>query len=303
MLPRAPAYDRALTQARVLERIERGWTLRQLEREPGFPACATLMRWGRQDPGFRQRMAQARNWRNGLRTEARWARTAFNPVIAEAFLLEIRRGTPVVELIRRPESPNRRTLNEWKRQRPEFAGAILEAARFSRSLRGRRWRFDRAVADMIVRRVYRGETIEALWADRTMPGQVTMTRWRRERPDIDAAVKLAAREGSRRRSRALGAPKPQAVEAILRHIRRGGSIRGAERLSAAPSLRTIYRWRREWPDFARDLYWAQTERDERLMDQAMMIAEACTAETVENDRARIGELHRRLGRVAPKGRR
>jgi transposase-like protein len=297
------AYPRAETQARIVARVEVGWTVRALAREPGFPCVKTVMRWRREDEGFAQRLAGARNLRNGVWTEARWARTAFDPVRAEAFLLEVRRGTPVEALLRRPEWPSRRGLNAWKRQRPAFAAEILEAARFSQSFGRRRWQFDWTLADEIVRRVHRGETLAAVSADPGLPGPVSLARWRRERPEFDAALRLAAKDGFRRLRRARGAPPPQVVKAIVRHIRRGGSISSAVRQPGMPGAATVYRWRDRWPDFARDLYWAQVERDERLRDQALMIAETCTPETIGAARARLADIYGRLGRMTPKPRR
>jgi hypothetical protein len=79
-------------QARVLARIEAGYTGRGLSELGGYPCRRTLWRWAREDSGFAAQLARARDWRRGVRREAALGREATDEGRAEAFLLRVRRG-------------------------------------------------------------------------------------------------------------------------------------------------------------------------------------------------------------------
>jgi hypothetical protein len=291
------SYARAETQARVLARIEAGYTARGLSELGGYPCRRTLWRWARQDPGFAAQLARARDWRRAVRREAALAREAFDEGRAEAFLLRVRRGETVRALVRTPGQPNRDVLDAWKRLRPDFARALAAAARFSAELREPDWPFDQAAADRIVVRVSRGEELRAIEKEPGAPGRVALRRWRRRHPEFAAALKLAGLAGHQGRMAGRRLCTPALTARIAAHVRRGGSLASASGLDGAPHRVTLYGWMRTRPDFAREIRWAQAERDDRLLDRALEVVEGSTPQTAAADRVRLGALRRRMGQV------
>jgi len=288
MRPPTPAYPRAAMQAQVLARIESGMSHAAIETLPGYPSRQTIHRWAKADPDFARNLAYARAWAAGERGGRAIAARAYDPARAEAFLLAIRRGTPVRELVKLPEWPNRDRLNAWKRERPDFAQAIVASARFSREVRGPAWgRFDQAVADRIVLRVRKGETVPQVASDPDMPGETALRRWRRRRPDFDTALTWAKLAGHRRRMHARCACTPELTEAIARHLIHGGSLRSAaQTVPGCPHPVTLYGWTRRHPQFAEDIAAAKSFRDDMLVDR------------IADSEGRDGALRKRLGQVS-----
>ena len=252
-----PAYPRKEMMVRVCEAVEKGWRLEQLAQRPGWPSRQTIYRWTLADPAFAQRLKYAREWRHGLKVSAT-AGPVFDPERAEAFLLEVKRGHAVRDLVRRPEWPNRDRLNRWKSERPDFAAALVEAARLAHRMRLRRWEFyDEAVADQIIRRVASGETMAEIEAARGLPDKVNIRRWKRLRPDFAKALRLAQRGGHIRRS---AKPCPPALfDHILTRMVTGASLRQVAQAPGIPHYVTLMAWQRRDPEFARMLAWAREE--------------------------------------------
>ena len=129
MRRRHPPYDLAPMQARVIERLEAGMTVKGVAQIPGFPSKHTLYRWGWEDAGFAQRMARAQAWGRGARQENRNAAELYDEAKAQAFLIQVRLGEPIRRLVRtrgwpsRENLPSRSTLYEWMKTSPESPGA------------------------------------------------------------------------------------------------------------------------------------------------------------------------------------
>lgn len=265
------AYPRAAMQAQVIAVIERGMRQAVMASLPSYPSRQTIYRWARADPGFAQNLAIARAWAAGERRGRAIAAGAYDPTRAEAFLLAVRRGTPVRALVRRPEWPSRERLNAWKRERPDFAKALADAALFARDGRDPDWtRFDQAVADQVVLRLSKGETVPQLSRDPHMPGETALRRWRRRYPEFDTVLKIAKGAGHRRRMQNRSACTPALTEAIAHHIIHGGSLRSAARSVAnAPHHVTLYAWTRRHRDFATEIAAAKRFRDDMLVDRIL----------------------------------
>jgi hypothetical protein len=292
------AYPRAEMQARVIERLEAGAPMRVLERQPGFPSRQTLYRWGVADPDFARRLDRARAWGRGLRTSAA-AGPVFDAPRAEALLLAVRRGAAVRDLVRRPEGPNRELLNRWKRERPDFAAELVEAARLAKRVRDwePKWPYDEGLADRLVLRAMRGETLPQLMADPAMPGKAALTRWRRRHPEFAGALRMAATIGQRRRVTERRR-RPELLDAILDHVLHGGSLRtAADIVPGAPHRVTLCGWVKTDPVFAKHLQLAKQMRDQMIMDLALDIARSATRDSVAVDAARFAALRQRLGQL------
>lgn len=243
-----PAYPRATMMAAVCDALERGAVLREIAARPGWPSRQTLHRWSVADPAFAARLAEARNLRRGLRTEGR---PGFDPAIAEAFLLRVRRGEPVRRLVRAPGMPNRERLTRWKAERPDFAAALAAAARFSREIRDRAWtRYDPAAAEAVIARVNAGEPMAQVCADPDLPGETALRRWRAREPDFARALAAAQRAGHRRRMAGRRRLTPILRTAIVARLSNGESLRQVSMAPGMPHYTTLMAWRRTDPAFA-----------------------------------------------------
>jgi len=292
------AYPRAEMQARVIERLEAGQPMRVLEQQPGFPKRQTLHTWAKSDPDFGRRLAAARAWGRGVRVSAT-AGPVFDAGRAEAFLVKVRLGEAIKDLVKRPEGPKRLLLNRWRRERPDFEAALKAAVLTARRFHGRRrgWPYDEALADRIVLRVSHGETLPALMKDPAMPGKDALARWRGSHPEFAAALKLASRSGFRVRMRAWRR-KPELLAAIVEHIQGGGSVRSAAmNVPGAPTAGNLWTWQRTDPEFAEDIAWAKRMRDEVIMDRALDLAQRATAKSAARDAARFAQIRQRLGQL------
>lgn len=298
-----PAYPRTEMERRICEAVEAGATLAELETRPGFPCRLTVYRWAKDSPAFAQRLKDARVWRRGARIEARTAATAFSASLAEAFLLRVRRGEAVRDLVRQPGQPSREILNAWKRERPAFARDLAAAVRFARELRPGHWdRYDEAAADEIIVRLSHGEPMPKVLADPTLPGAEPLRRWRRSRPEFDRAIRTAQLAGQRLRMRRRRRLTPKLQMEIVERIGRGASLHAISKLPGMPHYVTLYGWLRRDPEFARLVRAAAREREQLLLQKASDIAEAATPATAARAQRRIGEIRKQLGRMAPKRR-
>jgi hypothetical protein len=267
------AYPRAEMQARVIERLEAGMPLRVLEKQPGFPKRQTLHTWGKADPDFAVRLARARAWGKGMRVSA-MAGPVFDAARAEALLVQVRLGWALKDLVKRPEGPKRLLLNRWRRERPDFDADLKAAVWSARKFHGRQkgWPYDEALADRIILRVRRGETLPQVMADPAMPGKDALARWRHSHPEFAGALELAGRSGFRARARARRRT-PELLAAIVAHIEQGGSVRSAAMtVPGAPNISNLRRWLKTDRAFAQDVAWAKQMRDERMADTVLEIA-------------------------------
>ena len=252
-----PAYPREVMQGRICAAVEAGATLGRLAGRPGWPSRQTVYRWTLEDPDFARRLNEARGWRRGLGVDAG---PVFDEALASAFLLRVRRGEAVRDLVRREGMPNRDRLDRWKRERPDFAAELEVAARFSQDLRPLAWaRFDEAAADAIVARVAAGMPLPQVLAEPDLPGETAVRRWRAREPDFDKAVRTAQRAGHRRRMAGRVKLTPMLSDYILKRLTTGASLLQVSRAAGMPHYVTLMAWRRRDPEFARMLAWGRRE--------------------------------------------
>jgi hypothetical protein len=239
-----PAYPREAMQRQICAAVEAGARLRPLAERPGWPSRQTIHRWATENPDFARRLKDARAWRRGLITCAQ-AGPVFDEVLASAFLLRVRRGAAVRELVRESGQPNRDRLNRWKQERPDFAAELAASARFSHALRGPRWaRFDEATSDVIIARVAAGTPLPQVLADPDLPGETAVRRWRARRPDFDKALRTAHLAGHRRRMAGRVKLTPELFEHILERLVAGASLLQVSRDPGMPHYVTLMAWRR-----------------------------------------------------------
>lgn len=253
-----PAYPTpALLKAEIVRRVRGGETVKAIcAGDPRMPCAESVSIWARRDPAFAAEMADARR-------RGDWARRfAYDEAVAEAFFVRVRAGARIGDLIGRPGMPGAATYRYWRRTQVAFQWELarLRGLRYER-LKGivsrRRWEvFDPAVADRILVRTARGEGwARFLDADPDVPHRQAADRWRRQHPEWAAAMRIAISVGRRARARmrmrlerdAIGA---RACEAIAVE---GESLRSLARRRDMPSAATFYKWKRLFPDFARQV--------------------------------------------------
>jgi len=278
----ARAYADTHPQARqqILDRVAAGEAMADICAEPGMPSHASLHAWTRADPNFAAALTNAR-----LRGDRS---LAFDEAKARALLARLAAGEGIVSILRDPAMPSRRVYRHWRATQGEFAGEVWRLNRVTFAERARRgaarWRpFDQALADQIVVRVSRGETLEAMLNNgQGLPSRNVVFRWRKAEPQFDQALRIAVRVAGRRRGQDRRTCPDYLVEAICEGIAEGGTLNTLSALPDMPCKATLYAWMRTRPDFAEAVGRAKEERKARRVVDA------------EYER-----LRRRLGAASP----
>ncbi|MBU1376949.1 MAG: hypothetical protein KKE02_03455 [Alphaproteobacteria bacterium] len=297
-MPSYAAADRARITDFIFDRLASGLSLAQIAALPGHPSQRTLLRWARADPHLAALIA------HGRAVCRPRERHPFNPTRAADLLLRVRRGEPLSRLLRRPDLPNRRALDAWKRQDPAFAADLEAAKAFADPERRRyghrraRMPFDQAVADRIMLAVLRGATLAQLHRDPSLPGATGLKRWCAADPDFDAALRSAMKIGFPARRRAgAQALCAQLTHEIVRRIADGASLFSLGREPGMPCADTLYNWVREHPAFAIEIAEACQFRDWMLADQAQAIAERLAPADLATARRAVGAINQKLGQL------
>jgi hypothetical protein len=244
-------YPRAAMKARIIALLEGGYSCVGIAALAGSPSARTMLLWAKADPVFAAQLTAARAWGRGVRRGAFNTSQLYDADRARALLERVRRGETLARLTRTPGQPNAAVLTLWKRLAPDFAAALRAAVCDGRRARPRKWRFDQAMADALVVRVARGERLAALLRDPAMVSEGALVRWRRGRPDFDAALRTAVRVA--RPGRAAWRPglTDEVTEAVVDHILAGGTLTSAARTPGVPQWSgTLWRWMRSRPAFA-----------------------------------------------------
>ncbi|HVI32049.1 hypothetical protein [Phenylobacterium sp.] len=300
MNPRTrPTYSRAQAQARLLARVEAGWTAEVLAAEPGMPGRSTVKRWAQADPdGFGARLKEAQAQGRAVRRAARRVAWPFHEARAEALLAAVRRGGRLADLLRDPGGPDRASLRAWTIERPDFAARLAEAKAFARAHGPAPWPYDEATADRVVLRAMRGARLAEIAADPALPGLRALRGWRRRHPEFDGALRAALKAGARLRGARRSACTPELTERVAALVLAGHSLAAVARLPGMPHPVTLNVWFARRPAFRHAVETARRVRDEALMEEALATALACGPLGVPAARARVAALNRRLGQLS-----
>lgn len=284
--------DAARLKAEILARTGAGEPLHRVCATPGAPSYDTVRTWAKADAAFGEALATAR-------LQGSWRRLwTFDEARAAAFLARARAGEPVKSLCGQPGMPSRVEYMRWKVSQPPFAEAafaLLQRRNAQLGERGgaRRRPFDPALADRIVVRLNKGAKLrDVLAADPELPGAVVLTRWRREQPELDRAIRAV--HAARKRATA---PVPQArIDAVADHIVQGGSLASFARRPGAPSKYVLRGWMRD-PRFATAVTQACEHREDWYHDQIQLIAERMSGASARDLDRTMGPLKRQLVRL------
>lgn len=286
-------------RAPILERLAAGERLRDICAEAGMPDASSVRGWMRRDAGFAAEVALAR-----VRGDFR-RRFACDEAVARAALARLAAGARVGEVLADPAMPSRATWRYWLATQGWFAEEVgrlkgVKAAERALRMRSRRRAFDRAVAERVYVRCWKGERLRAVLAsDPAFPSLAVFARWRREDREFDAMMRFVfdgwrKKRGRPDRGRAL---TPALEAAILAGIIEGGSLRSLSRRADMPCARTLYRWCRTRPDFAAAVAQACVDREDIYHDRILAIAEAVRPGGVGAARKAMAPLNAQLVRL------
>lgn len=287
----------SLIKAAIVERVTMGETVKAICAEPGMPTAASVQVWRRADAAFAEALRLAR-----LRSDFR-RRMAFDPVKAEAFLVRVRAGDRIRDLLARPGMPSQHTYTYWTRMEASFQEELwrlkqMRNADRVRRLEGRFRVFDQAVADRIQLRVMRGEVLRRmLETDPTLPCRAVVHRWRKERPDWDGALKTAFRWGRHARGRTPPMRTPELTDKIVAGIVTGGSLRSVAREPGMPAAGTLYGWVKRDADFAAEVAQACDWREDWYLDQMEIILDEAGPMTGKALRQQLAPLRTQYARL------
>ena len=281
----------------ILDRMAAGERLKAICAEPGMPCCESVMGWVRRDPDYGEMYA------NAVR-RGEWRRLyQFDDAKAAAIISRLAAGETIGSILRDPAMPGRRTYTYWRRTQVGFQEE-LHRVKSSREdlrvagLRGRYREFDRAVAERLYVRLWKGERLrKVLASDKAFPSLAVLERWRREQPEFDRMLRFVLKGWSRRRGRERCLCTPELTDAIVAQIREGASLRSLSVRQDMPSAGALYKWVRARPDFAAEIAEACEDREDWYLDQIAAIAERALPGTVKATRRAMAPLNSQLARL------
>jgi hypothetical protein len=193
-------------------------------------------------------------------------------------------------------------------------GEVVAAAARSaaaRSVAGRQVAapYSRAVEAAVCGRLASGESLRAICSEPGMPHRSSVMRWMKKKPRFRAKIE-AARAASGWYSIVGGRPpiwSEVTAQEIFARLVKGESLVSICDDPSMPGWGTVWKWRRDRPEFDRAVVLAREAKTERLVDQGMAIADAVTPEMAHATRVRLAQLRwtascwmpGRYGRVKP----
>ena len=121
-----PPYDEA-TGDRIVMRIRRGETLRQVCRDPAMPPYTVVRRWRRAHPDFDAALKAHKA--HAFRAQMA-ARAGPTPRLTAEIGRRLAAGASFASLCARPDMPHLTTFNRWRRHHPAFAAEVDAACKF-----------------------------------------------------------------------------------------------------------------------------------------------------------------------------
>lgn len=117
----------------------------------------------------------------------------FSAAVARRLCLRVESGESLRAICADPDMPHRSTVRDWMRQAPAFRKAI-ERARSAAGWHfgpGRRPLWNDQTAREVCMRVAAGEALSKVCDDPDLPSVAVVYKWRSERPEFNAQLRLA----------------------------------------------------------------------------------------------------------------
>jgi len=172
----------------------------------------------------------------------------------ERVIERLEAGWSVRALAREAGFPSHQTLHTWGRADPGFARRLAAARAWGRGMRVSATAgpvFDAARAEALLVKVRLGGALKDLVKRPEGPTRLLLNRWRRERPDFDAALKEAVWSARCFHGRQKGWAYDEALgDRIVLRVSRGETLPQIMADPGMPGRDALERWRRDHPDFA-----------------------------------------------------
>ena len=186
------------------------------------------------------------------------------------------------------------------------AGAAAEAAGTdgARCASGRKRpvRWSEPLAERLLARLADGEMLYRLCAEPGMPTPEGVAKWRKDRPDFAARLAAARKAGGRPEgSRGPVSTFCEGIaEEVFQRVCEGQALTRIGEDPTMPCVWTIFRWRRERPQFDQTVALAMRIRAERLCDEGLELSAAATPDTAYLTDVRLKHLRWTTGVMAPR---
>ncbi|MGH6964203.1 MAG: hypothetical protein ACREE0_06950 [Phenylobacterium sp.] len=163
-----------------LARVAAGERIRDLLSKPGMPSQKTYQYWRRTEASFAEEL-----WRlKGLRDQARGERLrgryrAFDQATADQILVRVARGGLLKRVLAAdPALPCRAVVYRWRKEEPEWDGALKVAFQVGRRERGHpRALRTPQMTEAILDRIVMGGSLRSIGREPGMPKTRTLESW------------------------------------------------------------------------------------------------------------------------------
>lgn len=151
-------------------------------------------------------------------------------------------------------------------------------------------------------RLAAGELLYVICREPGMPTPEAVAKWAKAKPAFGQALVSARRAGGR----AAGTRGPvdticaEVAEEVFQRLCEGWSLTRIGADPAMPSLSTLMRWRRRFPDFEELMQLGMRVRAERMADEGWEMAMEATPETAYLTHVRLSHLRWFAGVMAPR---
>lgn len=158
----------------------------------------------------------------------------------------------------------------------------------------------RGVVRAIGGRLAEGESLASICADPSMPDHATVGRWAaRSRGFASVLLKMRPQDGG---------PKPGArttycretAQAIFERLCDGEGVLSICKDPLMPAYSTVWKWRRDYPEFDEAVALARDIQAERFFDKGTEICDAVTPGTATAARVQLTHIRWQAGKLAPK---
>jgi hypothetical protein len=150
-------------------------------------------------------------------------------------------------------------------------------------------RFSARVARAVCARVAAGESLVSICSEPGLPSRNSLANWARRHPEFgrifDRAKALAARKPVSGQGYC-----PATANEVVARVSQGEMLSTITADPMMPSLRTMYRWKADHPEFAEDMRLAREALAERFSDQGWTMALEATPETAFLTQVRLKQF-------------
>jgi len=191
----AQVFD-ADVAAAFVARVERGERIADLLAKPGMPSQRAYAHWRRTHPGFAAEMRRLLGVRYRRRTgfgHGRWR--AWDEAVADRITLSVMRGAVLRKLLATDRAlPCLAVVERWRREHPDWDGALRMAMRTGRLVRERSWSLERVTPELtqaIGDRIVAGASLRSLATEPWAPCAGTLYKWVAISPEFAREVAAA----------------------------------------------------------------------------------------------------------------